>query len=438
MRRVPWSGAAVALAAAALILTGSARLVAQPAPASEPAPEPAAAPAAAQAPALEAPPIAAEPAAVDFSWTDEAPDRFVRDKTSEAPPPTPPPVRQRARPVPLASAVHNSESQAAVALGTAHQRVQRSAASQPLALSTSYAFTGGISDLPSFDLEVAPYWFAAHPDLDVSGHADAGLAQLVQNLTASLGATSRTQSSGRGALGAVALNTFVSGREANCAQLQGYWTDYQADVAAAKLAALERPAAERPADFQSVEAQILAQWRADPVRRAALEAATRACTRPRYWSADLGSALVLAFPDADATQTQLSAVEGRAAFGLLGDTASLTTQLGFGSRAIETQNNQNAVDVGLLLSLAVQSFRFSLEGVYRRVTRQGARSVAPNLVRTGLLVEAALIPQLWLLASITRDFGDGDIAPIVSRLGLRFELGERRLRANPTLVAEDL
>jgi hypothetical protein len=54
------------------------------------------------------------------------------------------------------------------------------------------------------------------------------------------------------------------------------------------------------------------------------------------------------------------------------------------------------------------------------------------------LLEAALTPQVWLLASLTRDFGDGDVAPIVSRIGLRFELGERRLRANPTLVPEDL
>jgi hypothetical protein len=414
MTPATWSRVLVTQAVAAAVLAGAARLAAQPAPEAAP-----------------------EAAPVDFSWTDEAPDTFVHGETTEAPLPTPPPT-SHAAPVARASAVHNAESQAAVALGTAHQRVQRAAASRPLALSTSYAFTGGISDLPSFDLEIAPYWFAAHPDLDVSGYADAGMAQLVQNLTASLGATSRGQGDARDALAAVALNTSVHGREANCAQLRGHWADYQADVAAAKLAALERAPARRPADFKAIEAQVLDQWRTDPVRRAALDDATRACTRPRYWSADLGTALVLAFPDGDTTRTRLSAMEGRAAFGLLGDVASLTTQLGFGSRDMETPRNQNAMDVGLLLSLAVQSFRFSLEGVYRRVTRQGARSVDPNLVRTGLLLEAALTPQVWLLASLTRDFGDGDVAPIVSRIGLRFELGERRLRANPTLVPEDL
>lgn len=345
--------------------------------------------------------------------------------------------------VPTYSGPRTPESPVFVILDLAATDIQKPSAVRPLSISVAKPFTDteGAAIPLNLSVELSPYWVDSHPTIDWKKYSDSGLEQLYQNLSLSIGTSTTYLADSYPIFNdafsethfAFGIRTGIDSRSYSCNQLQTLYKEYRNAVSAAKLQAMDRAVAEGQQldSFEPIEQEFKKKWLMDREKAESLRKATALCTRKRGWALDAAFAAAFMAPDQVLQDTELTAFSGWLAFGILGDTLSVTPMSRIRSDQLERNDSSTVFDVGGQILLAAKMLAISAEFVYRQVLDKSAEREADGYYRTGLGIDAALSSDIGLTIGVGKDYADLNQANLYVDTVLRFDLGERSLGIEP-------
>ena len=331
------------------------------------------------------------------------------------------------------------DSPAFVLLGVAPTTIQRPTTPRELAISLS-SFVSGSDDITVPDnlaVEVAPFWLWSHGDLTFEDYAAGDLAQLLRNLTFSVGTRGRevTLTDAMGdetTRNDVDLSAGFRTQMGSRADLAACTKLDDALIGFAKNTALgvtpDQLAAMKPEELNALK-----QRRVDKVAQLTEEldeirTACAAASSTRKLSVAAAGAVGWHFPGAVAKDGDLDRAAGWLTFAYTRAGADSVLALARIAGEQRMSGWQTFADAGVRAVIARSKYAASLE-VIGRVRLKGADTDSDRgQYRVAGAVDYMVRNGIWVTVSIGKDFAGSDAGSLFSLANLTWGFGEPKIK----------